>query len=112
MDKNFYPHADPREHENIAKLPAFTEPIESLAPNARLVFILGVGGTIFGTKAEESLCPKVFHIHATYMHGDRTYAENTTIDIRPMLHSSVVHDPVAEEMKRLREMLEKKLPNS
>ena len=41
MDRDFFPHAERRENENIAKLPAFTEPIESLAPGARLVFILG-----------------------------------------------------------------------
>ena len=110
MDRAFYPHAERREDENIAKLPAFTEPIESLAPNARLVFILGVGGTIFGTKANDDLCPKVFHVHATYAYAGRDYSEDTTLDIRPMLHSSVVHHPVAEEIKGLREMLDKRLP--
>ncbi len=107
MDRDFYPHAERREHENIAKLSAFTQPIESLSPGARLVFILGVGGTIFGTKANEALCPKVFGVHATYSFAGRSYSEHTTLDIRPMLHSSVVHDPVAEEVKHLREMLEK-----
>lgn len=111
MDRNFYPHAERREHENIAKLPAFTAPIESLAPNSRLVFILGVGGTIFGAEADDELCPKVFHIHATYTHAGRNYSEDTTLDIRPMLHSSVVHHPVAEEIKNLREMLDKRLPH-
>lgn len=110
MDRDFYPHAERREQENIAKLPAFTQPIESLAPNARLIFILGAGGTIFGTKADDSLCPKVFHVHATYTHAGRSYSEDTTLDIRPMLHSSVIHDPVAEEVKHLREMLDNRLP--
>ena len=109
MDRDFYPHAERRESENIAKLPAFTEPIESLAPGARLIFILGVGGTIFGTKADESVCPRVFSVRATYAHAGREYTENNTIDLRPMLHSTVVQDPVAEELVRLRETLEKVL---
>jgi hypothetical protein len=109
MDRDFYPHAERRESENIAKLPAFTEPIESLAPGARLAFILGVVGTIFGTKADESLCPRVFSVHAAYSHASHAYSENSTIDLRPMLHSSVLHDPVAAELERLRQSLEKVL---
>jgi len=109
MDRDFYPHAERRENENIARLPAFTEPIESLAPGARLVFILGVGGTIFGTKADEDLCPRVFSVRATYSYAGHEYVENNTIDLRPMLHSTVIQDPVAEELVRLRESLEKVL---
>jgi hypothetical protein len=109
MDKDFYPHAEKREQENIAKLPAFTNRIESLAPGGRLVFLLGVGGTVFSAVADESLCPKVFNVHANYEFGGRSYDENNTIDIRPMLHSSVVSDPIADEVKRLRESLEKLL---
>jgi hypothetical protein len=106
MDRDFYPHAERRENQNIAKLPAFSAPIESLAPGTRLVFILGVGGTIFSTSADESLCPKVFHVQASYAHAGRTYSEDNTIDMRPMLHSVTIHDPVADEIKNLRESLE------
>jgi hypothetical protein len=106
MDRDFYPHAEKRESENIAKLPAFTNVIESLAPNARLVFILGVGGTIFSTSADDSLCPRVFHVHADYKFAGREYAEDNIIDVRPMLHSSVAQDPVAAELERLRNSLE------
>jgi hypothetical protein len=107
MDRDFYPHAEKREQENIAKLSAFTQPIESLAPGARLVFILGVGGKIFAPSVDESLCPKVFSVRAEYSHAGATYIENTTVDVRPMLHSSVVQDPVATELERLRQSLER-----
>ncbi|WP_128003570.1 hypothetical protein [Piscinibacter defluvii] len=109
MDKDFYPHAEKRDGENIAALSAFTEPIESLAPGTRMQFILGVGGTIFAPGVADSLCPKVFTVSATYEHAGRAYDEEHTIDLRPMLRSAAMQDPVAEEVKRLRESLEKLL---
>lgn len=109
MDHDFFPHAERRESENIAKLPAFSEVIDGLAPGARLQFILGVGHIIFGHSVDESLCPKVFAIQATYSHGDRVYSEKSTIDLRPMLHSAAIQDPIAEEVKQLREALERVL---
>jgi hypothetical protein len=73
------------------------------------VFILGVGGTIFSPSVDETLCPKVFKVSAKYTYAGSHYAEDTTIDVRPMLHSSVVQDPVAIEIERLRQSLEKAL---
>jgi hypothetical protein len=107
FDRDFYPHAELREHENLAKLPAFTQRIESFAPGARLVFILGVGGKIFAAGVDENLCPKVFGINSKYSFAGRNYDEETIVDVRPMLHSSVVQDPVATEIERLRESIEK-----
>lgn len=104
MDRDFFPHAEHREHENIAKLPAFAEPIRSLAPGAKIIFILGVGHTIFA--AAEELCPRVFTVSAEYGSGLRSYAEEHTVDLRPLMHSTVVHDPVAEEVEKLRKSLE------
>lgn len=108
MDKDFYPHGERREHENLAKLSAFTETIESMAPGFRMVFNLGVGATIFA-RSDESLCPRVFRIHASYSHAGRSYTEDHVIDLRPILHSAVVFDPIADEIKRLRESLENHL---
>ena len=107
MDKDFFPHAERRESENIAKLPAFSQPIKSLAPGLRMQFILGVGGTTFSAGVDEALCPKVFSVRAEYRYAGHAYDENNTIDLQPMLHSAAIHDPVAEEIKRLRESLEK-----
>ena len=109
MDKEFFPHGERREGGNISALPAFTEPIESLAPGSRLQFILGAGGTIFATGMDETICPKVFSVRAIYEFAGHHYDENNTIDFRPMLHSAAMQDPVAEELKRLRELLEKLL---
>lgn len=107
FDRDFFRNGEKREGTNLASLSAFTSPIESLAPESQLIFVLGVGGTIFGSQSDPSVCPTVFSIQATYQHGAREYAEKSTIDIRPMLSSTVEQDPVAEELKHLRESIEK-----
>ena len=95
--------------EKISKVPRLRDPIESLAPGARMQFLLGVGGTIFAPGVDEALCPKVFSIKAWYQYAGHIYEEVNTIDLRPMLHSAAIQDPIAEEVKRLRESLEKLL---
>ena len=45
MDKDFFFNAD-KNGQNLAKLPVFTQPIDSLAPGARLQFVLGAGHTV------------------------------------------------------------------
>lgn len=107
FDRSFFMNGEKREDRNIAAFSAFTNPIESLAPESQLIFILGVGGTIFGSQNDPTACPTVFSINSRYQHGPREYAETSTIDIRPMLSSTIEQDPVAEELARLRESLEK-----
>jgi hypothetical protein len=108
MNKDFFFNAE-KGRDNIAKLPVFTQPIESLSPGARIPFILGVGHAIFADRVDESLCPKVFTISAQYSFAGRRYEERNTIDLRPLLQSTAIHDPIAEEVKNLRESLEKVL---
>lgn len=104
-DKDFYSNGE-KSRENLAKLPAFTQQIDSLAPNARLQFILGVGHSIFSADVDETVCPKVFSIEASYRFAGQTYVETNIIDLRPLMNSSVIQDPVAEEVKKLRESFE------
>lgn len=108
MDKDFYFNGE-KGRDNIAKLPVFTQPIESLSPGARIPFILGVGHTIFAQGIDESICPKVFTITAEYSFGGKQYFERNTMDLRPLLNSSAEHDPIGDEVKKLRESLEKLL---
>jgi hypothetical protein len=103
----FYVNGEKLAGKNLADLPAFASPIESLPPDSKLIFILGVGGTIFARGSDPETCPPRFNVHASYEHGIRSYSEDNIIDIRPMLNSSVYHDPVADEIKSLRESLEK-----
>ena len=107
LDRDFYPHAELRPSENLVNLPAFSQTIESLAPGSRLIFILGVGGTIFAQGVDEGLCPKVFRVDANYGYAGKQYTEQTTVDVRPMLHSTVAIDPIATELEKLRLLIEK-----
>lgn len=107
-DRDFYFNGE-KGRDNLAKLPAFTEMIESLAPGARLQFILGVGHVIFSPGVDDSVCPKLFAISAEYCSNERRFAEKSVLDLRPMLHTTAMYDPVAEEVKKLRESLEKVL---
>lgn len=108
MDKDFFFNGE-KGRDNIAKLPVFMQPIEALSPGAQIPFILGVGHAIFAAGMDESTCPKVFCITAEYSFGGKRYSERHTIDLRPLLNSSAEHDPIGEEIKKLRESLEKLL---
>ena len=108
IDKAFHINGE-KSSQNLAALPAFTQPIEALAPGARLQFVLGVGHTLFSDNIDETISPKVFSVHAEYSFADKCYSEHHTIDLRPLLSTTAIHDPVADEIKSLRESLEKAL---
>lgn len=106
LDKDFYPQAE-ESWKSLRTIPAFSQPIVSLAPGARLVFMLGVGFKIF--LADEALCPKVFSVKAEYKFGEQAYSENNVIDMNPMVHAMAVNDPVASELEKLRKELKETL---
>jgi hypothetical protein len=108
IDKAFHFNGE-RNTPDLSTLPAFTQPIEALAPGARLQFVLGVGHTLFSESIDETVSPKVFSVHAEYSFAEKRYSEHHTIDMRPLLHTTAIHDPVADEIKSLRESLEKAL---
>ena len=109
LDKDFFQNAEQQENKNIKQLPAFAQTIECLAPGAKLQFVLGVASVVLKENIADSICPKVFSIHASYTFAGRTYSENNIIDLRPLMYSIVIHDPVAEEIEKLRQSLEKLL---
>jgi hypothetical protein len=104
MDKSFLQNAESTGLD-ISQVPAFSHPIASLAPGARLPFILGVGHTIFANGAD-TVCPKVFSIKTSYRFSERRYEEENTIDLRPLLHTTAIQDPIADEIKGLREKID------
>ena len=104
MDKSFLLNAEYLGLD-ISQVPAFSHPIASLAPGARLPFVLGVGHALFADGAD-AVSPKVFSIQTSYRFGDRRFDEKNTIDLRPLLHTTAVQDPVADEIKALREKVD------
>jgi hypothetical protein len=107
LSHDFFQYGEGRPDRNLAKFSAFTEQIDSLPPDAELRFALGVGAGLLGSSADPELTPKVFAISATYGFGVTRYSESTSVDLRPFDLSLVTHDPVANEINKLRESIER-----
>lgn len=116
LDKSFYQLGEKREERNIANSAAFSRVIDSLPPDGQLLFLLGNGPTLYGSSNTEELSPLLFQVTAKYMSGSESISETSTVDLRPYINTDVPHDPIVEELGKLREefvklsrSLEKKL---
>lgn len=116
LDKSFYQLGEKREERNIANSAAFSRVIDSLPPDGQLLFLLGNGPTLYGSSNTEELSPLLFQVMAKYMSGSESISETSTVDLRPYINTDVPHDPIVEEIGKLREefvklsrSLEKKL---
>jgi hypothetical protein len=102
LDKSFYQLGEKREERNIANSAAFSRVIDSLPPNGQLIFLLGNGPTLYDSSNAEELSPLVFQVTATYTSGAEPISETSTVDLRPYINTDVPHDPIAEELGKLR----------
>jgi len=107
LDKSFYQLGEKRDDRNLANSAAFSRPIDSLPPDSQLLFLLGNGPTLFGSSNNEELSPLVFQVRAAYMAGSQSVSETSIVDLRPYISTDVPHDPIVEELCKLRESLEK-----
>ena len=107
LDKNFYQLGEKRDDRNIANSAAFSKPIDSLPPDGQLLFLLGSGPTLFGGSNTDELSPLVFQVKATYMAGSQSVSETSIVDLRPYIKTDIPHDPIVEELGRLRESFDK-----
>lgn len=103
LDKSFYQLGEKREERNIANSAAFSRTIDSLPPDGQLLFLLGNGPTLYSGSNIEELSPLVFQVTASYTSGSETISETSTVDLRPYINTDVPHDPIVEELGRLRE---------
>ena len=73
----------------------------------QIIFGLAQGFVVLDHKADQSVTPLMFSISATYSYGEKTVSEKTTIDFRP--YKASMHPPsvVVDELKQIREQLEK-----
>lgn len=102
LDKSFYQLGEKREERNIANSAAFSRTIDSLPPDGQLLFLLGNGPTLYSGSNTEELSPLVFQVTASYMSGSETISETSTVDLRPYINTDVPHDPIVEELGKLR----------
>lgn len=103
LDKSFYQLGEKREERNIANSAAFSRVIDSLPPDGQLLFLLGNGPTLFSSSNTDELSPLLFQVTAKYMSGTESISETSTVDLRPYINTDVPHDPIVEELGKLRE---------
>jgi hypothetical protein len=106
LDKDFFQYGN-KSRPSLKEATVFRQPIEQLPPGPEMVFGLAQGFVVLGDQADVSATPPVFSITATYSYSDKTVSETTTIDLRPYRESMDPPSAVADELKKIREALEK-----
>jgi hypothetical protein len=104
IDRDFYQYGETR---NLRTLNAFTAPIDSLEPGGQLIFTLAQVWMIFGENARPDATPPRFNVTAAYEFRGNKVEQVHRIDLRPYLWSAGEHDPVVEELERIRQVMEK-----
>ncbi len=107
LDRDFFQFGEKGESRNLAKQSAFSKTIDCLPPMSELLFDLGVGHQIFAGEADQAVCPHTFTVSAEYQHVKSKYSEQTHVDLRPYMGTSVPQHPVVEEMERVRKSIDK-----
>jgi len=102
IDRNFYQDGNKAGGRNIRSWAAFANPIEDFPPGTQLQFLLGTGPGLL-EQAEPLLT-----VSAEYsFRGKPLTPEQTRVDLRPFDMSGIPHDPVVEELQRVRESIDK-----
>lgn len=108
IDRPLHQQLDSRKR-NLQELPLFAgKDAMALAAGAELHHLIGVGHKLFNETGVYGM-PESFVVTAQYSFGGRTYDERHAIDVRPLMHTSVVHDPIATAIKDATERLVKAL---
>ena len=102
LNKSFYQLCEERDERNIANNAAFSQVIDSLPPDGQLIFLLGNGPTLYSASNSENISPLVFQVKASYSSGSEWIIETSTVDLRPYINTDVPHDPIVEEIGKLR----------
>jgi hypothetical protein len=101
IDRDFYVFGEKTPEKNLVSFSAFSQLIDALPPSAEMIFYLGVSHKMFGSPHDSDVTPPTFVVDATYSFGGTSYAESTTVDLRPFLESAVPQDPIADEMEKM-----------
>jgi hypothetical protein len=109
MNKDFFQFGEAnRPDRNLRTMKAFVEPIRSLPPGGKLIFVLGQGFVIFAEDADQAAVPRQFTVRAVYHFGAKKIDEVNHIDLMPYIGSEGERDPVVDELEKLRKLIEKR----
>jgi hypothetical protein len=106
LDRDFYQYGQ-KSRPSLRDATVFKQPIEHLPPGSELIFGLAQGVVVLGKEADDAITPAVFSISAAYSYGGKTLTESTTIDLRPYREGMDPPSTIAEELKKIREQLER-----
>jgi hypothetical protein len=106
LDRDFFAFGEKIEEKNLKNLNAFSQPIQSFGPGARIDFWLGQGVHLFDGDAKAKVTPQVFSISATYEYFGKSVTEDTTIDFRPYLMTDIPREPLVQEMKDIKKAID------
>ena len=107
IDRDFFQFGEKIEGRNLAKHSAFSNTIDCLPPMSELLFDLGVGHQIFAAGADQAAYPHTFTVSAKYAHAPNKYSEQTHVDLRPYMGTSVPQHPIVEELERVKKSIDK-----
>lgn len=107
LDRDFFQFGEQDEGRNLAKQSAFSKPIDCLPPMAELLFDLGMGFEIFKSNGDPKICPHTFIVTAEYQHAKTKYSEQTHVDLRPYMGTSVPQHPIVEELDKVKKSIDK-----
>lgn len=105
LDDDFYQDGKVRQGRNMREWSAFSTVIEGFPPSAELQFLLGSGPELLEDAPPVKIARPTIKIGASYSATGQRFDESTIVDLRPFAMSSVPHDPVVEELARIRESL-------
>ncbi len=109
LDRDFFQWGESdKPNNNLRKRNVFSLPIDNFPPGAEILVALGQGWVLFDEKANPNATPVQFNITAVYEFFGKTVEEINRIDLRPYLGTEGEHDPLVEELERIRKVLEKK----
>jgi hypothetical protein len=103
ISRGFFSFGDPE--QNLAQSASFNQEIGLFPPGAELFFPLAETSTIFGAAADGMATPSRFWVTVSYRHGDEIVEEATEIDLDAYRDAVARPNPLATEMRKIRELL-------
>ena len=107
IDKDFYQYGEQQDSRNLKNAFVFNNILDSFPPNSELLFGLAQGSVLFHLDSVDSICPTQFTITAQYEYSGKKVDEDHLIDLRGYYGTETSHNPIVNELEKLRKAVEK-----
>ncbi len=103
LDRPFQRFGEAGEENNLQRLAAFTERLDSLPPGMTLTFTLAMATQLFGpAQAPADAIPRQFRVRVEYSWPDGNADETSFVDLRPYAMTTVEQNQVVGELEKIR----------